>query len=655
VVIGAILMLNKCSAVADVSFAVLTIAGFVSVSAFATTYYVSSQGSDVADGKTPATAWQTMARVNTAPLKPGDTVLFRRGDAWRGQLVPRSGDSSGYITYGAYGVGDKPVLLGSIKKSRPGDWRDEGRNIWSTLEPNPKVGAEQLANPSFSTDASGWGLYYEHGASADGARDTSEPDSPPAAYRMRCMSNGKAASDIQFYTGPLRVAGGSWYRLTFRAKCTTPFDLHPPVLIKNGPPWDSYGSVSWPRRHRVDRTWRTYSSYYRTTISADDARLDFCLGGSLPAGSTLHIDSLSFAACDGEGLIPCDVGNLIFDKEASCGVKVFKESDLTAQGRFWYDQERHLVRLYSAGNPGSHYSDIECALHAHIIDESNRSYVIYENLALKYGGAHGIGGANTHHIIVRDCDLSFIGGANQMGGDKTVRFGNGIEFWANAHDCLVERCRLWEIYDAALTHQRSGPQTRQYNITDRNNVIWNCEYSFEYWNRPEDSETHHIRFENNTCYNAGHCWGHAQRPDPSGRHLCFYNSPAAIRDFVIRNNIFFEAKGNAFYAPGWTKAQINALTMNHNCWYQAEGTMISIQGKSYAMAQFGAYQSEWNTEPNSIVAKPLWVDPAGRDFHLTPRSPCVDAGTDVGIKADIEGTPVPQGVAPDMGAFELRR
>jgi len=618
-------------------------------------YYVSAQGSDRNDGKSEKTPWRTIARVNAEPLKPGDTVLLRRGDHWRERLVPQSGSPTGYVTYGAYGSGEKPLLLGSVNKSKSSDWKHEGGCIWATVEPTERIGEEMIGNPSFARDASGWHLHTEHGAAVEGSRDAADYDSPPAAYRLRCIKAGKDGSDIQFYTNALRVNAGTWYRLMFRAKCTIPFDLAAPHLIKNSPPWTSYGSVPWPRRQRIDRSWSTHVRFYRANTTADDARLDFCLGGALPEGAVLHVDSLSFAECPGDGLLVCDVGNMIFNREASCGVKVWNESDLNAQGKYWYDEDRHVLKLYSTKCPAEVYSDIECALTAHIIDQTNRCYIIYENLALKYGAAHGIGGANTHHITVRDCDISYIGGGDQMGGEATVRYGNGVEFWANAHDNRVERCRLWEIYDAALTHQSNGPNTKQYNIVYRNNVIWNCEYSFEYWNRPNDSETHHIFFENNTCANAGHGWGHTQRPDPSGRHLCFYASPATHRDFYVRNNIFFEAKGNAFYAPSWSKTQIDALTMDANCWYQAEGIMIHFKDAKYTMARFPAYQTEWNKEPKSIVADPRWVDPEKRDFHLTSGSPCVDAGVEVGVKEDFDRVPIPQGAAPDIGAYEFRR
>lgn len=78
-------------------------------------------------------------------------------------------------------------------------------------------------------------------------------------------------------------------------------------------------------------------------------------------------------------------------------------------------------------------------------------------------------------------------------------------------------------------------------ITYRRNVIWNSEYSFEYWNRGPASRTRNIVFEHNTCVDAGQGWGHAQRPDPNGRHLMFYDNAAVTTNVVIRYNIFCNA------------------------------------------------------------------------------------------------------------------
>jgi hypothetical protein len=78
----------------------------------AATYYVdSARGADVNSGNSPAAAWQTVARVNTARLRPGDRVLFKAGSVWRGQLVPSaSGSPASPIVISRYGKGPRPRI-----------------------------------------------------------------------------------------------------------------------------------------------------------------------------------------------------------------------------------------------------------------------------------------------------------------------------------------------------------------------------------------------------------------------------------------------------------------------------------------------------------------------------------------------------------------
>ena len=61
-----------------------------------TKYYVSNDGDDSNDGKTPETAWQTLTKVSETDFAAGDGVLFRRGDLFRGFVKTRSG-----VTYAA--------------------------------------------------------------------------------------------------------------------------------------------------------------------------------------------------------------------------------------------------------------------------------------------------------------------------------------------------------------------------------------------------------------------------------------------------------------------------------------------------------------------------------------------------------------------------
>jgi hypothetical protein len=74
-------------------------------------YVDATRGDDTQDGLKPETAWRSLAKVNRAALAAGDRVLFRRGQTWRGQLVPHSGDAGRVISYSAFGEGDKPILL----------------------------------------------------------------------------------------------------------------------------------------------------------------------------------------------------------------------------------------------------------------------------------------------------------------------------------------------------------------------------------------------------------------------------------------------------------------------------------------------------------------------------------------------------------------
>jgi hypothetical protein len=91
-------------------------------------YYVSPQGDDKQDGRSPETAWATLAKVNKARLGAGDAVFFCRGGEWYGQLKAKKG-----VTYSAYGTGAKPIFYGtSLCANDPADWHPltGTSNIW---------------------------------------------------------------------------------------------------------------------------------------------------------------------------------------------------------------------------------------------------------------------------------------------------------------------------------------------------------------------------------------------------------------------------------------------------------------------------------------------------------------------------------------------
>ena len=592
-----------------------TTAGLAPAAAARTFYIDAALGDDAHEGLTPEAAWRSLARVNRAALAPGDRVLFRRGCSWRGQLAPRSGSADGAITYGAFGEGPKPVLLGSVAADRPEDWQPAGEHLWETVPVRfEATGAEvELLSER-------WSLHQESGAACELTR---EKQGAPGktVLRLTCRNSGTRANHLQLSFPGLTVREGKYYLLTFRAKVTKPLTPASVTLMKSGPPWSSYAEVQ-TSPPAIGPDWSEHTVRFLAGQDAADARVTFFLGGALSADATLLLEPVRIVQVKCNQAVPLsvDVGNIIFDGGKAVGVKKWQPAELRRDGDYFYDADSWQVRLRSEANPATRHQGIELALRRHIIDQGGRRSVTYEDLDLRYGAAHGIGGDNTRQITVRRCDISYIGGGHQLTHpDGTpVRYGNGIEFWSSARDCLVEDCRIWEIYDAALTNQGSGTNVQE-GITYRRNVIWNSEYSFEYWNGGPASRTHNIVFEHNTCVDAGFGWGHGQRPDPNGRHLMFYNNTAATTQVVIRDNIFCKASDSLLRLTGTDWAA--ALTMERNCWFQSRGPWAHWAKETLDAEGFPAFMHQRGWALHGVPADPQFVDPAKRDYRLGPSSP----------------------------------
>jgi len=85
-------------------------------------YFLSfSTGSDVANGRTPATAWKTFANLDGLTLGPGSTVNLKRGDLWANSklILNGKGTSGNPITLTAYGEGNRPRITGINLTTEP--------------------------------------------------------------------------------------------------------------------------------------------------------------------------------------------------------------------------------------------------------------------------------------------------------------------------------------------------------------------------------------------------------------------------------------------------------------------------------------------------------------------------------------------------------
>lgn len=92
------------------------------------TFYIDPQTGD--DANSGLAASQPFKTYDKCTFSGGDTVLFKRGSIIRSGLQTCNGTEQGYITYGSYGIGNKPVFIGSMPASCPEQWIEEQPSIW---------------------------------------------------------------------------------------------------------------------------------------------------------------------------------------------------------------------------------------------------------------------------------------------------------------------------------------------------------------------------------------------------------------------------------------------------------------------------------------------------------------------------------------------
>ena len=629
-------------------------------------YYVSANGSDDSTGLTPDQAWKTIAKVNGATFTPGTKIYFKRGDTWREQLSPQSGTVDGYITYAAYGTGNKPLLLGSVEKDSLDDWTDTGGNIWKCHTTTGVIFSDNFNDNSVNT--SSWINNYTANITESGGTLNFSTTLTANYFSIVTMNNHSLVNS----SITIKVVNAGNQSLTH-------YGAYPLGLVLNGSNnliWGIQGNILYAYKtvsgvsstvasvaynsavHKYLRiredggtTYFDYSANDTTYTNFTSLANPFSLTSLallLQVGTwdteaittTMIVDDLKW-----NGILNIDVANIIFNNEASCGVKQMSVSPtLDGQGEFWYDFTDAYLYLYSVGNPATFYTNIELALSLPICDINNKNYIIFQNLDFRYGN-YAIQGYTTHHINVLDCQMSYIGGGDML-SDYTIRAGNGIEFYNNAHDNLVERCHISNCYDAGLTNQGDGSGKAAYNIFYIYNIIEKCEYSTEiYMKGGATSSMHDIRFENNTCVSAGGGWGHNQRPDGvNGAHLMVWTNTATISNIYIKNNIFYNSTESLIHFA--SAGSVSAYLIDYSDLYQSSGDIGDIAGTTYDA--LSTWQAASSQDANSIDGDPLFVSPSY--FYLQVGSPCIDAGVSVGLVEDYVGNPIIG--APDIGCYE---
>jgi len=295
--------------------------------------------------------------------------------------------------------------------------------------------------------------------------------------------------------------------------------------------------------------------------------------------------------------------------------------------------------------------------------------------------AYGLGGISfqdkrprgenaPHHMIIRNCEIHDIG--IYMRNEDAEGIGtNGVE------DLTIENNEFYNCGTAFQSYPYSGSTSKNIiirwnyvhdshqlggargtgiaigtdppNTADMSgnqvygNIVANCSsYAYE-----SNFDLYEVVFYNNVAYNC--------------KYSFFFN--AVYRDdngpkIVFKNNISISPVDQHIYFGSVTTEDNYSLDSDYNLFYPDILEGFGFKGKGYAgNNNFAGWQalsrSGCTFDPHSIIADPLFVDPQNANFAAANNSLAIDAGIDVGLTQDFQGKPVPQGSAPDIGAYEF--
>ena len=91
-------------------------------------------------------------------VRPGDTVLFKRGSVMREALIACEGTPGEPVTYGAYGVGEDPLFLGSMALDEATRWVEDRPNVWRYTGEFPSEICNLVFNDGASCGTLRWSL-----------------------------------------------------------------------------------------------------------------------------------------------------------------------------------------------------------------------------------------------------------------------------------------------------------------------------------------------------------------------------------------------------------------------------------------------------------------------------------------------------------------
>lgn len=235
------------------------------------------------------------------------------------------------------------------------------------------------------------------------------------------------------------------------------------------------------------------------------------------------------------------------------------------------------------------------------------SDTILENIDVRNTGAHGIVCKNSsiERIYIKNCIVQNIGGSLQDESTFT-RYGNGIEFWNQAKDTLVETTIIRNIFDAGYTLQGKSSIEGFENNVISNSIFIECTYDVELFAYDESTQTmpkmNNIVIEDNISINQGRGWGFDTKNINIQSSIIVLWGDDTISDnaeIICKNNRYFNFR-NIFHTdarnPISAQKFKNIVRSNYNRIYMSDTSkLVRATGSFYDRNILQEYGQDQNS------------------------------------------------------------
>lgn len=530
----------------------------------ATNYYLSAAGNDNNSGISPSTAWQSITKLNATSFSPGDSIFFRSGDIFRGNMT--LGNSVSNIVITSYGTGSKPIISGAQLLT---GWTASGAYFkapYTGTVTNFFVNGREQTLARYPNEHSYLTL--------DSGQTAFLYDASLASIPSNLITGSKiCVHSSQWSWEKSTVIAFAGSKITFGSQMLKPIPKFGYFL------YDNINHLDTAHEWKYDATAK--SMYYVPEAGAN------------PDAQTCEISIYQNGIEVGANVKNVVIKNIAFMHQANCGILVGNSTNqnITIENCTFSGQYNYGVNLKgrSCRISNSLFRDID-GMAVYINGTGSGAMVVDHNQFINIGitRANGIGGQLNGTALMCASDSNYI---HHNTVDSTGYCGISADGAYN----LVER----NIIDHAMMIENDGAAIKGWGATTtksiyKNNIIYNSDGNTEgtfqagfitpaiYF----DFNVNNCTIANNTVIN------HTKK----GVFINSANINHTITGNVIYGGNFLLDFNGSNLAPN--AVPITGMTVKHNTFFSKDNNSVIIRQVDYTNAfTTGVFDSNYYFQP----------------------------------------------------------